>query len=204
MPARDQGRCGSCWSFATMGQLEGMYRKNNGAGALNSYLSVQQLVDCDKVSQVCRGGYMPISMKYLMQSPPMFDKDYPYTASEGTCRLSGNTSRVRVTKVTYTGSYWYKYPPTLSVLPNGPLGILVGANRDFFNYSSGIFTADCLSGVNHAVILVGFGYDSSSGYSYYIVRNSWGPSWGENGDIRIAQKGFSCWIDKYGYQAETN
>jgi len=86
-------------------------------------------------------------------------------------------------------------------LANGPVAVLVGVNNSWYSYSSGIFNAACTATVNHAVIVAGYGYNTTSAQYYYIVRDSWGTSWGEKGYIRILDDGVACSIPKYGYQA---
>jgi C1A family cysteine protease len=206
LPPRAQGSCSSCWAFATMGQIENSYWSKYGstAGAVNQYLSVQQLVDCDLTSKGCQYGYPSEAMNYLLTNPAMPDSNYTYTAVTGTCRYnSSNTVKARVTGMRYGGTYYYPWYPVyvLGLLANGPVVALVGANSNWTYYKSGIFSSACASGVNHSVLVVGYGLDSVSGKYYYIVRNSWGTTWGESGYIRILDDGVACSIPKYGYQA---
>jgi len=203
---RNQGSCSSCWAFATMGQLENFYWKKHGssAGAVNQYLSVQQLVDCDTTSSGCNYGYPSMAMYYLQSYPAMIDSSYAYTGVTGNCKYNaGGASKVQVTGVNYGGTYYYPWYPIYiaGLLANGPVVVLIGVNAAFTNYSSGIFSAACASGVNHSVLVVGYGYDTPSNTYYYIVRNSWGATWGEAGYIRIKDDGVACSIPMYNYQA---
>jgi C1A family cysteine protease len=205
LPIRNQLSCGSCWAFATMAQLENSYwaKYKSTAGAVNQYLSVQQLVDCDTTSYGCRAGFPNEAMMYLQKSYPMPDSKYTYTATAGTCKFnSASTTGVRVSGVRYGGTYYYPWYNSYvkDLLANGPVVVLIGVNSAFNLYSSGIFNSPCASGVNHSVLVVGYGYDSTTGVYYYIVRNSWGSTWGEVGYIRIKDDGVACSIPIYGYQ----
>jgi len=203
---RNQGACSSCWAFATMAQLESTYWMKHGgsSGAVNQYLSVQQLVDCDTTSSGCNYGYPSEAMTYLQTDYAMPDASYTYTGVDGTCKYqASNTTPVRITGVKYGGTYYYPWYPiyVTGLLANGPVVVLVGTNAAFQNYASGIFSAACANGVNHSVLIVGYGYNSTSNQYYYIVRNSWGTSWGLSGYMYVLDDGIACSIPMYGYQA---
>jgi len=203
---RNQGSCSSCWAFATMAQLESTYwmKHSTTAGAVNQYLSVQQLVDCDTTSDGCNYGYPSEAMTYLQSDYAMPDSSYTYTGVTGTCKYSSaKTTPVRVTGVRYGGTYYYQWYPiyVTGLLANGPVVVLVGANAAFQNYAGGIFSAACANGVNHSIVVVGYGYNSSTNQYYYIVRNSWGTSWGISGYMYVLDDGIACSIPMYGYQA---
>jgi C1A family cysteine protease len=205
LAVRNQGSCNSCWAFATMGQLENAYwaKYKSTAGAVNQYLSVQQLVDCNTTSSGCSFGYPSEAINYLQTYNPMTDASYTYSAVKSTCKYSStNISKVKVTGIKYGGSYYYSWYPvsTLALLANGPVVVLVGVNSSFTYYKSGIFSSACSSGVNHSVLLIGYGYDSVTAVYYYIVRNSWGSTWGESGYIRIKDDGVACSIPIYAFQ----
>jgi len=203
---RSQGSCSSCWAFATMAQLENTYwlKHSATAGAVNQYLSVQQLVDCDTTSSGCNYGYPSMAMSYLQTSYAMPDSSYTYSGASGSCKFnSAKTTPVRVTGVKYGGTYYYPWYPVYvtGLLANGPVVVLVGVNNAFNIYAGGIFSAACASGVNHSVVVVGYGYNTTSKQYYYIVRNSWGTSWGISGYMYVLDDGIACSIPMYGYQA---
>jgi len=189
-----------------MAQLENTYWQKHGgtSGAVNQYLSVQQLVDCDTTSSGCNYGYPPEAMTYLQTNYAMTDASYTYTGVNGSCKFnSAKTTAVRISGVAYGGTYYYPWYPiyVTGLLANGPVVVLVGVNSNFQNYSTGIFSAACASGVNHSVLVVGYGYNSTTKQYYYLVRNSWGTSWGESGYMQVLDDGVACSIPMYGYQA---
>jgi len=201
-PVRNQGSCGSCWAFSTSGMVESIWwqKYQTSAGAANEWISTQQLVDCDKSDKGCNGGWFNSAINYLKASPPMRDTDYPYVAkATGTCSYSA--SKAKNIKITgfKTGT---TDATTLALLQNGPVAIAIGVSSSFQSYKSGIFNGKtCLTAPNHGVVLVGYGTDSSSNTSYWIVRNSWGATWGEAGYIRVTSgTGVDCLIPNYGYQ----
>jgi len=203
---RNQGQCSSCWAFATMAQLESTYwmKHSTTVGAVNQYLSVQQLVDCDTTSSGCNYGYPSEAMSYLQTNYAMTDASYTYSAVESSCKFnSAKTTPVRVTGVKYGGKYYYPWYPiyVTGLLANGPVVVLVGVNNAFNIYASGIFSAACATGVNHSVLVVGYGYNSTTNQYYYIVRNSWGTTWGISGYMYVLDDGIACSIPMYAYQA---
>ena len=200
-PVRNQGSCGSCWAFATMSAIEGVYNKKNSSKKLSDWLSTQQLVDCDTTNNGCNGGWFS-AMKYFTTNFADFEAQYKYTAKKGTkCNyISTNTSGI---KTTGTGYLAVNNANALyGLLAGGPIAIAVDANSAFMKYSKGVFDGTCSATVNHAVTLVGYG--TASGVGYWIVRNSWGTGWGcESGHIWIKENNAnnaSCNVEKYGYQ----
>jgi C1A family cysteine protease len=202
---RDQGKiCGSCWAFSTMAQIENSYWMKYGktTGAVNQYLSPQQLVDCNTTNYGCGGGWPSYAMKYLQTSYPIPDSKYPYTAVNGSCKYNvANSVPIKITGIRYGGTYYSSTISTYSLLANGPAVVLVGVNDTFRQYTSGIFSGTCLNYINHAVALVGYGYDTTTGKNYYIIRNSWGVTFGEKGYMRILDDGVACFLPMYSYQA---
>jgi len=201
---RNQGTCGSCWAFSTMAQIENSYwmKHSKTSGAVNQYLSTQQLVDCNTTNYGCEGGWPSYAMQYLETSYAMPDSKYLYTGVGGTCKYSSaNTTPVRITSIIFAGTYYSTTISTYDLLATGPAVVLVGVNSLFQNYISGIFSGPCLDALNHAVALVGYGLDTTSKSYYYIIRNSWGASWGESGYMRIKDDGVACFIPLYSYQA---
>ena len=192
---KNQGSCGSCWAFSTVGNLEGQYFLKTGN--LTTF-SEQQLVDCDKVDQGCNGGLMEDAFKYLNSSGgAIADNDYSYTGSDGKCKF--NITKVRAKVV------GYKYSPSQNeteiaqmLFETGPLSVAINATPLQF-YFWGVFdpwTWMCdPNSLNHGVTLVGYGNNGSK--DYWIVRNSWGTWWGESGYFRIRRGTGSCGINTY-------
>lgn len=150
-------------------------------------LSEQQLVDCalewyGQIDDGCEGGWMPTAFDWLAENGGAVEEYlYPYYAVFGTCKRS-NPAKVKV-------SGWVQINATpddikAAIMKYGSLAIAVDAN-DWGYYGKGVFKADYVGNVNHAVNLVGWGTDPTYG-DYWLVRNSWGPNWGENGYIRLS------------------
>jgi len=194
---RNQGSCGSCWAFATMGAIEGNYGKIVLKTWLTDYLSPQQMVDCDTRDSACNGGWMTSAYTYAKSVKLCFNAAYPYKGVKQTCKYSSMTS---FSPVKITGyNYAYTSDMTYSSLLTGPIAVAVDANSRFSSYRSGVFDGPCANSVNHAVILIGYSPSDSS----WLVRNSWGTSWGSSGYIKIkdnVNNNNSCMLTKYAYR----
>jgi len=181
---KDQGQCGSCWAFGAVGAMEGQQFLINGN---LPDCSEQQLVDCDHQSSGCNGGLEEWAFKYVIkQGSHGIDtqSSYPYTARDGSCDTS-KTGDDQDVCVTITGQTTISHTEAAlqqALAQVGPINLGVAASS-WSHYSGGIFDEACNGGINHAVL--GVGYDSNAGY--WIVKNSWGTSWGEDGYIRLVQ-----------------
>jgi len=178
---KDQGQCGSCWAFSATGSTEGAHFIANGD--LVS-LSEQQLMDCSKSegNQGCNGGFMDYAFQYIIDNGITTETAYPYRAVDGTCKSAGKpvAATIRSFKdVTPNNNNALK-----TALNVGPVSIAIEADQTGFQfYQSGIFDGTCGATLDHGVLAVGYG--TQSGTPYYIVKNSWGSSWGEEGYIRL-------------------
>lgn len=186
---KDQGVCGCCWTFATTGALEGAYFKK--FGKLLSF-SQQQLVECTPLFAGCDGGAAAAGIDYIHGLGGLaLDSAYPYTSAAGTfggCRASG-------TPMTPMTPNYLDIPSgdDLSLMnalaSTGPIPTTIAVNTPFMSYTKGVINpaTACDVAVNHAVLLVGYGKDSTTGQNFWLVKNSWGPTWGENGYFRLSR-----------------
>jgi cathepsin F len=199
---KDQGECGCCWAFSAVANIESQYAIQNSR-ILD--LSEEQLLDCDSGNDGCNGGIMDQAFKYIKNAGGlMSEADYRYTQNKDTCRFKKNKAVIKVTGWSIAGS---KNEETIKkmLVNTGPLAVAVNADN-MQNYSGGIISdsqSDCpSSNINHAVNLVGYGEDN--GEKFWIVKNSWGENWGENGYFRIARGKGTCGINEYVVSAQIN
>jgi C1A family cysteine protease len=199
-PVQDQGQCGSCWSFGTTAAIEAQHFlwAESGKGKFVK-LSEQELVSCDHFKdntgedKGCQGGWPERVYHWMLQNNGLTtEQNYPYTSGggqDGTCLTSAETPKAFNIKdfhdlgadEEYVAAYVAKY---------GPVTIGAQATGDWQSYKGGILTTGCGSKqANHAIAIIGYG--SEAGQDYWLIRNSWGTSWGENGHLRLA-RGRNC------------
>uniref|UniRef100_A0A803J679 Cathepsin H n=2 Tax=Xenopus tropicalis TaxID=8364 RepID=A0A803J679_XENTR len=201
-PVKNQGYCGSCWAFATVGVLEALHCLN---GNELHNLSEQQLVDCDPIDHGCCGGFPINAIDYITQEGIMKSEDYEYEEKQFYCRYdSSNAIQLNVSK-------YYVLPNeenmASSVAKDGPITVGFGVNRDFMLYSKGIFDGECAPRPNHAIIIVGYGTlhceeGKDDGEDYWIIKNSWGTEWGEDGFGKIMRNKDMCGISEFAASLE--
>ena len=191
-PVKDQGQCGSCWSFSTTGALEGAYY--NAHGNLKSF-SEQQLVDCDNrknggKDMGCNGGLMDSAFSWIDKNGGLCaESEYPYTSGvtktagtcESSCAIVSGSKIVNFVDVSASSDN-----AMMTALAKQPVSIAIEADqKEFQLYKSGVFTGECGTNLDHGVLAVGYG--SLNGLDYYMVKNSWGTSWGASGYILLGR-----------------
>lgn len=189
---KNQGSCGSCYSFSSTGALEGIYAIKYGN--LVSF-SEQEIVDCDNgltKSHGCNGGMMTQVFDYVKNNGGLCSEtDYPYisgtTQKSGTCQTSCKTvSGSKITK--YTEVATNSDLAMMTALSQQPVSVAIQADQKSFQmYQSGVYTDDCETNLDHGVLLVGYG-TYTNGLDYYILKNSWGTdSWGMGGYMYLGR-----------------
>jgi len=202
-PVKDQGQCGSCWTFSTTGAMESAYAVKNNVNA-TTLLSEQAIVDCSTgcapedgqsvCNQGCNGGWPWTAVSDLMTFGGLpVESDYPYTAADGTCVISGKKLFAKPSNYSCLSGPDQSGGPSDEVtqmptylMKGGALSIALNAEM-FFSYTSGVMDSTSCEGtqLDHAVLIVGWGVQNN--VQYWIVKNSWGAAWGESGYVRMAR-----------------
>jgi len=182
-PVKNQGQCGSCWAFSATGAIEGWLVAKAGKSMVS--LSEQAIVDCAKsAGQGCNGGWPNKAIDYAAQHGLPSESAYPYTGRDGSCKQF--TAAVKP-----AGSSSGQGESTLSgQLSSQPVSVCVDASGGFQSYHSGVFNGPCGTQINHAILAVGYTAQ------YWIVKNSWGTSWGSSGYIYMAKGKNLCGVNQ--------
>lgn len=183
---KNQGQCGSCWSFSTTGSVEGLHFLE---GNQLVSLSEQQLMDCSTSfgNMGCNGGLMDDAFQYVISTGGLTtEKNYPYSATgPNSCEKSNFEGKL------FCAAKSYKNVPQKSVeqfkkfLTKGPVSVAIQANQFSFQfYGGGVMSGSCGTQLDHGVLAVGYG--TQNGQGFWKVKNSWASSWGEQGFILLA------------------
>jgi len=184
---KNQGQCGSCWSFSTTGSLEGAHALDTGSLV---GLSEQNLVDCSQAqgNNGCDGGLMTDAFNYIIANHGIdTEASYPYTAEDGTCHYSAANCGSVVQTYTNVPS-GSESALQDAVATQGPVSVAIDASHSSFQFYSGgvYYDPNCSpTQLDHGVLAVGYG--ASAGQDYWIVKNSWGGSWGMAGYIWMSR-----------------
>ncbi len=196
-PVRNQGSCGSCWAFATAVPMESALLIHNGE---NKDLSEQYLVSCNNEGWGCNGGWWGHDYHATemvsgeTEAGAVLEVNFPYEASDLACNPPHDkTNKLQSWEyVTDSSSVPSVDQLKQAIYEHGPLSVAVCVNSEFQNYTGGVFNGPGCTGVNHGVALVGWNDDDQA----WIMKNSWGADWGENGYMRIGYN-----VSKIGYAA---
>lgn len=198
---KNQGQCGSCWAFSTTGSIEGA-EFLHGTKQLTS-LSEQNLVDCSKQNDACKGGLMDYAFEYAESHPLMKEADYPYTGHHNLfsrCKYDASKGVGHVAGYKDVASK--QVDQMQAALAIGPVSVAIEADKSVFqSYRSGVITSRlCGQKLDHGVLAVGSG--TEDGEAYFLVKNSWGASWGEKCYVKIGQDNVCGILDQPSYPTE--
>jgi C1A family cysteine protease len=190
-PVKNQGNCGSCWSFSATGGLEGVYAQKYPQTASWTGFSEQELVSCNtKTDHGCNGGLMDRAFSYVERNGGLCSEaSYPYTSGttgqDGQCLDNTCTKDTKLALTGHTDVQTESDTALMTALASNPVSVAIQANQPAFQlYSSGVLTGTCGANLDHGVLAVGYG-TYTDGTDYYKVKNSWGESWGMNGYVLI-------------------
>ena len=181
---KNQGTCGGCWAFSASEAVEGAWSiKNN----VLYNLSQQELIDCSTSygNRGCNGGSMDMAFQYIIDNGLCTNLSYHYVGQDQECQKDNCSSVVTVSN--YTDILQNNETELKKVVVQQPVSVAIQANkRSFQMYQSGIYSdLECGTELDHGVLIVGYGYSLEQDMKYWIIKNSWGVNWGENGYIRI-------------------
>jgi cathepsin H len=195
-PVKNQGKCGSCWTFSTVGALEAHELLKYGEF---TPLAEQQLVDCAQAfdNHGCEGGLPSHAFEYILYAGGISTETaYPYHAVDEACTVESSTFALQVSGGSVNVTEGDEVELKHAVFEHGPVSIAFQVVAGFKDYSSGVYTSDvCKNGssdVNHAVLAVGFGHED--GKDYWLVKNSWGTAWGDQGYFKIERGTNMCGV----------
>ena len=179
---KNQKHCGGCWAFSSVGAVESAWAiKNN----VLYNLSEQELIDCSVRNNGCNGGSMDVAFQYIINNSLCTNLSYPYEAMGESCDIDECDPVVNIS--TYYDVRSSNERALMMAVTQQPVSVAIQANkRSFQLYRSGIYNdPNCGYKLDHGVLIVGYGTDYNYDADYWLVKNSWGDQWGENGYIRL-------------------
>jgi len=187
---KNQGQCGSCWAFSAVGAVEGIWAITTGE---KISLSEEEIVQCNFEDDFgCNGGQMQNAFKWIEAHGIDAYSNYTYTSGTGiTGSCKNNLIKEHVASIGGFKDVPANNPHEMKMaVSKQPVSIAIdAANSDFMMYTSGVLTSEtCGTSLDHGVLIVGYGSDDSTGEDYWIVKNSWGPVWGEKGYVRMKRE----------------
>lgn len=207
---KDQMKCGCCYAFSTASILETLYALKRNTSDLIEF-SAQQFTDCSaNGNNGCKGGNFPPSIRFIQGRGNRIAtaQSYPYAGKQQSCQTN-NLNEIDLGRIEAVNiNEGDEKAMQEALVQHGPLFVGVDAeSRRFIFYRSGILKIDhCPSRrqeMDHAMVIVGYGHDPKLQMSYWIVRNSWGPRWGENGYVRLAKDaGNMCGVASMAHYAK--
>ncbi|XP_072258360.1 cathepsin 8-like [Pyxicephalus adspersus] len=193
-PARQQGTCGSCWAFATVGAIESrLCLKNHKLESL----SEQQLVDCDPEDGGCCGGFPIAALMYSEMNGIMKAEDYEYAGKKMACSYNSDKALFLNASKSYVLTGEENIASAVAL--EGPITVGFGVDNQFMFYDKGIYDGACAPKMNHAIIIVGYGTDhdeENGSQDYWLIKNSWGEQWGIDGFGKIKRNVDKCSISQ--------
>ncbi|UYV60885.1 CTSS [Cordylochernes scorpioides] len=185
-----QGHCKSCWAFSAIGALEGQLKVKTGSIVP---LSPEQLLDCVYGLGCERGGLPSTAFNYIHRAGGLEkDSDYPYhDIGDHTCHFDKSKSVLKVKDyVELPEGDEEALKEALATV--GPISVAIAANHGIHLYKSGVYRGSCNHRLNHAVLAVGYG--EQDGVPYWLIKNSWGEQWGEEGYMRLYRGDNHCLV----------
>eukprot|EP00829_Urostomides_striatus_P021587 TRINITY_DN96_c0_g1_i2.p1 TRINITY_DN96_c0_g1~~TRINITY_DN96_c0_g1_i2.p1 ORF type:complete len:308 (+),score=69.76 TRINITY_DN96_c0_g1_i2:28-924(+) len=183
-PVRNQGNCASCYAFSAIGALEGLFTIKKGK---IMEFSEQELVDCSRSygNKGCLEGEISLAFEYIKDKGISTRREYRYEGADGTCRKKSNSFQISgCANITKNDN-----DMMLEALSYGPVSAWIRSdNREFIYYHSGVIKGNCGTDqdeLDHGITIVGAGYESGSRTPFWLIKNSWGSHWGEEGYVRL-------------------
>lgn len=198
---KDQGHCGSCWAFSAVASIESAWRI---AGGPLTTLSEQQLIDCGNGG--CSGSTPFFGMVTESSLEVASEDSYPYRGRQESCRYSGFSSVIPFGGISGIRRLNIAGMPSAndlnSAVQTQPVSVSLQADQDNFqHYKQGVISSGCGTNTNHAAVVVGYGtlvHQNSAGITiseaYWLIKNSWGETWGDHGYVRLSQNGNVCGV----------